>query len=371
MKDIAATTWLKPQGVEQAEVLLRQVWQVVAKLTIDCIKQPDLAMSGAAGLRFVADVGLSSMRGQQHGCGAACPEQLRSEDFTGVGARVSALLQMLGVHHLTGPTLLKGIEWSNRLVYTPTESNLVERACQLLEDAATRLDAGFAAPWDKSTTGLSVVTGVSSNMSNCHAPNAQQNAANAEAPRDQAAGDKPHTLTLVSKRRASDTPVRKHTSKMEALLSEAALAFTLAYCELDADSWNEDVQNTEDQSARIQQLQQLLDASIECQPEGATMSIEQIHAAWDSHVHKLPQHSPFVDLKLGRVACATLPLIGKDGGETAMQEVPSVMNDVPTEPECGQLFPAFFQTRMVQACVSGFLVRWPCNLRTSDMAVCR
>ena len=41
------------------------------------------------------------------------------------------------------------------------------------------------------------------------------------------------------------------------------------------------------------------------------MTIAQMHVAWTAHVRELPQESPVVDVKLGQVACPTLPFMLK------------------------------------------------------------
>ena len=88
----ASQTWLKPQGCEQAEVVLRQAWVVVAKVLAGCTKSADKAAAAAVGLRYAADVGTSSMRGEAHACGSACPQGLSGDLL----ARVCVLLQILG-----------------------------------------------------------------------------------------------------------------------------------------------------------------------------------------------------------------------------------------------------------------------------------
>ena len=89
--------------------------------------------------------------------------------------------------------------------------------------------------------------------------------------------------------------VSRHTEKVDALLTEAALCFTLAFCELDASSWHDDVQYTEDQAERTRLLQMLLEGCIAEQPAGAAMTIQDMHTAWSAHVRLLPQEAPYVD----------------------------------------------------------------------------
>ena len=230
----------------------------------------------------------------------------------------------------------------------------------MLEDAATRLDAGFIAPWVDGAEAASQGSGRNSNGSSStgHQRALLRTRARDTQPRLQERRAEPISQETAKKGRRDASPISKHAAKTEALLTEAALAFTLAFCELDADSWHDQLQQTDDQQQRISVLQTLLDACIAEQPEGAAMTIKDMHTAWSAHVRLLPQEAPFVDVKIGQVACPTLPLLTPQGkaAETAVVEIPPVMHDVPVEPESGQLFPALFRIRQTQALVCGFSV---------------
>ena len=362
----ASRTWLKVQGSEIATVLLRHAWLVVAKLVAECIKQPQHCALAAAGLRYVADIAHASIKGKMHLCGTGLPAGLPD----GVLARAFVLLQIVGCEDLTESTELSDASWGNRVVFESHETVLLDKVGHLLQDAAARLDAGFKPPWATVPVGVCISRGSNDSNQNTTTPAAQQGAKVADGRSEdskqreqqqqlQEEKKQPEVQNKPSRRTFADA-VTKHNNAVEILLVEAALAFTLAFCSLE--TWNEEVQVTDVPTVRIQLLRQQLDACIAEEEKGAAMTLEQIHSAWSKHVRELPREAPFVDLRMGQVACLTFPLLGdhKETGIPWSLEVPSVQGDRVVEPECGRLFPAFFRTKMTQALVCGFEVNCMC-----------
>ena len=102
---------------------------VVAKVLSECIKLPENAAAAAAavGLRYAAEIGNASLRGNAHSCGLSCPQELT----TGMLARVPALLQIMGCDKIKENTSLFSTRWENKLVFTAEEAILLERVCWL------------------------------------------------------------------------------------------------------------------------------------------------------------------------------------------------------------------------------------------------